>query len=228
MKGGNMFLQKISFPVKIFAKLIPITILSFSGSVSDTRKARAQGYDLDCAVILCLAGGFPTGCGAAYSYMIDRITSTPPKPPFGFCAMGSLSNVDFPDNEDPEAFEAMMREIDEPGVIASLRSARAEVYRSHSMCSRSRDDDGYRCTNTIALNGDGSELFWGNIEGWRRGKRVTFQDFEGARHAIGDAEEYRIVKETCYNGRDSHCDYEYDWIPISSPVEDFVPASAQE
>jgi len=223
-----MFLKKISFPVKLFAKLIPIAILSVSGSASDTRKARAQGYDLDCAVILCLAGGFPTGCGAAYSYMIDRITSTPPKPPFGFCAMGSLSDVDFPDNEDPEAFEAMMREIDEPGVIASLRSARAEVYRSHFMCSRSRDDDGYRCTNTIALNGDGSELFWGNIEGWRRGKRVTFQDFEGARHAIGDAEEYQVVKETCYNGRDSYCDYEYDWIPISSPVEDFVPASAQE
>jgi len=152
--------------------------------------AAAESYDLDCAVILCLAGGFPTGCGAAYSYMIDRITSTPPKPPFGFCAMGSLADVDFPDNEDPEAFEAMMREIDEPGVIASLRSARAEVYRYHSMCSRGRDDQ-YRCTNTIALNGDGSELFWGSIEGWRRGKRVTFQDFEGARHAIGDAEEYR-------------------------------------
>jgi len=214
-------LRKIASISVFFAVLATSTEGEYYGM------AAAESYDLDCAVILCLAGGFPTGCGAAYSYMIDRITSTPPKPPFGFCAMGSLADVDFPDNEDPEAFEAMMREIDEPGVIASLRSARAEVYRYHSMCSRGRDDQ-YRCTNTIALNGDGSELFWGSIEGWRRGKRVTFQDFEGARHAIGDAEEYQVVRETCYNGRDRNCTYEYDWVPISTPVEDFVPASVDE
>ncbi len=47
----------------------------------------AQGYDMDCKVILCIAGGFPSDCGDAWSYMIDRITDIPPKPPFGFCAM---------------------------------------------------------------------------------------------------------------------------------------------
>ncbi len=54
-------------------------------------KARAQDgtYDVDCAVILCMAGGWPAAseCAGAYSYMIDRITDIPPKPPFGFCAM---------------------------------------------------------------------------------------------------------------------------------------------
>lgn len=44
---------------------------------------------LDCKVILCLAGGFPSGCGDAYRYMVDRITDLPPKPPFGFCAMSN-------------------------------------------------------------------------------------------------------------------------------------------
>lgn len=47
----------------------------------------ARAYDIDCKVILCLAGGFPSGCRDAYRYMIDRITDFPPKPPFGFCAM---------------------------------------------------------------------------------------------------------------------------------------------
>ena len=49
----------------------------------------AHAYDIDCKVILCLAGGFPSGCGDAWSYMIDRITNLPPKPPFGFCAMSN-------------------------------------------------------------------------------------------------------------------------------------------
>jgi len=52
----------------------------------------AHAFDMDCKVILCLAGGFPAGCGDAYSYMIDRITRFPkPLPPFGFCAMSDGS-----------------------------------------------------------------------------------------------------------------------------------------
>jgi hypothetical protein len=54
--------------------------------------ASAEGYDIDCAVILCLAAGFPSEpsgtCSDAYDYMIDRITDLPPKPPFGLCIAG--------------------------------------------------------------------------------------------------------------------------------------------
>lgn len=60
-----------------------VAAAAFSGV--GTRSAAA--YDMDCKVILCLAGGFPSGCGDAYGYMIDRITARPPKPPFGYCAM---------------------------------------------------------------------------------------------------------------------------------------------
>lgn len=53
---------------------------------------KAHAYDMDCKVILCIAGGFPAGCSDAYSYMIKRITNKPkPKPPFGFCAMSDGS-----------------------------------------------------------------------------------------------------------------------------------------
>ena len=50
-----------------------------------------ESYDLDCAVILCLAGGFPLGCAAAFDHMIDRLTHIPPKSPFGFCSMSDGS-----------------------------------------------------------------------------------------------------------------------------------------
>ena len=62
---------------------------------------KAHAFDMDCKVILCIAGGFPSGCSDAYSYMIKRITRTPkPLPPFGFCAMSDGSeytahNVDY-------------------------------------------------------------------------------------------------------------------------------------
>ena len=52
----------------------------------------SYAYDMDCKVILCIAGGFPSGCADAYSYMIKRITRFPkPLPPFGFCAMSDGS-----------------------------------------------------------------------------------------------------------------------------------------
>ncbi|MEO0359469.1 MAG: hypothetical protein AAF322_00060 [Pseudomonadota bacterium] len=50
-----------------------------------------SAYDIDCKLILCMAGGFPAGCADAKSYMIDRITSVPPKPPIGFCARAGVA-----------------------------------------------------------------------------------------------------------------------------------------
>ena len=58
----------------------------------------AADYDIDCAVILCLAAGFPSEpsgtCSGAYDYMIDRITDRPPEPPFDTCTMSDGSTYD--------------------------------------------------------------------------------------------------------------------------------------
>lgn len=58
----------------------------------------AADYDVDCAVILCMATGFPDEpsgtCSGAYDYMIDRITDLPPKPPFGTCTMSDSAAYD--------------------------------------------------------------------------------------------------------------------------------------
>ena len=59
-----------------------------SPSVSHAQDDFDQG-DIDCKVILCLAGGFPSGCGDALNYMLDRISPPHPKPPFGFCQMSN-------------------------------------------------------------------------------------------------------------------------------------------
>jgi len=61
-------------------------------SAAAVQSENAHAYDMDCKVILCIAGGFPAGCSDAYRHMIKRITRTPkPLPPFGFCAMSDGS-----------------------------------------------------------------------------------------------------------------------------------------
>jgi hypothetical protein len=58
----------------------------------------AADYDVDCAVVLCMAAGFPDEpsgtCSGAHDYMIDRITDLPPKPPLDTCTMSDGSAYD--------------------------------------------------------------------------------------------------------------------------------------
>lgn len=53
-----------------------------------TSPAPAQEADIDCEILLCMAGAFaPVECGKAYAQMIENITPWPVKPPFGVCTM---------------------------------------------------------------------------------------------------------------------------------------------
>lgn len=86
-------------------------VLALASLTIVSQRTEANAFDMDCKVILCIAGGFPSTCGDAYSYMIDRITHKPPKPPFGFCAMSNGSeykshNVDYRFlYQGPEAYD---------------------------------------------------------------------------------------------------------------------------
>ncbi|SFK24238.1 hypothetical protein [Celeribacter neptunius] len=53
---------------------------------------KTQAYDIDCAIMLCMAGGFPPSavCARAYSTMIRRITPWPSLPPFGVCTFAHV------------------------------------------------------------------------------------------------------------------------------------------
>lgn len=45
--------------------------------------SHANAYPIDCAILLCLAGGFPASaeCSAAKTTMMARLASIPPQPP---------------------------------------------------------------------------------------------------------------------------------------------------
>lgn len=59
--------------------------------------ARAQAYPIDCAILLCLAGGWPASapCAAARAEFIRRITPWPIEPPLQIwlCPMGASGDA---------------------------------------------------------------------------------------------------------------------------------------
>ncbi|SIS91000.1 hypothetical protein SAMN05878426_11011 [Phaeovulum vinaykumarii] len=69
-----------------------ISVSSLVGSI-----APAQAYQVDCAILLCLAGGWPASapCAHARSVFIQRITPWPIEPPLQIwrCPMGASFNA---------------------------------------------------------------------------------------------------------------------------------------
>ncbi|WP_299655235.1 hypothetical protein [uncultured Jannaschia sp.] len=54
--------------------------------------ASAADYDMDCKLLLCMPGGFPSGCADAFDHMMDRLRDG--KFPIGFCAMSNGAEYD--------------------------------------------------------------------------------------------------------------------------------------
>lgn len=67
--------------------LLATSALVAASLISYPSQSYAASQD-ECAIWICAPGGFPQGCGAAYSAMISRIKDfKPPLPPFAACAI---------------------------------------------------------------------------------------------------------------------------------------------
>lgn len=86
--------------IRIYTLLLAVALLgSFIGTAN---RAQAQTYQIDCAILLCLSGGWPASvpCASARAEFIRRITPWPIEPPLQIwrCPMGatyqSISPVD--------------------------------------------------------------------------------------------------------------------------------------
>ena len=75
----------------MFRKAAVAAVLSVSSIVADA--APAQAYQVDCAILLCLSGGWPASapCAHARAVFIERITPWPIEPPLQIwrCPMGA-------------------------------------------------------------------------------------------------------------------------------------------
>ena len=70
-----------------------LLVLVFMAATWAAEKPVYAASQDECAIWLCLPGGFPQGCGAAHSAMIKRLKkSKAPLPSFGSCSSGGSGN----------------------------------------------------------------------------------------------------------------------------------------
>lgn len=77
--------------IRIYTLLLALALLGTFASTAS--RAQAQTYQIDCAILLCLSGGWPASvpCARARSEFIRRITPWPIEPPLQIwrCPMGA-------------------------------------------------------------------------------------------------------------------------------------------
>src|SRR6056297_3272089 len=97
-----------------FKKLLPsIAVALALAGVSLPMPARAQTYPIDCAILLCLSGGWPASvpCARARAEFIRRITPWPVEPPLQIwrCPMGASYESDRLSNDAVRIFDVLYR-----------------------------------------------------------------------------------------------------------------------
>ena len=102
------------FTVKKHALLFLATLAFVSISLPSS--TRAQTYPIDCAILLCLSGGWPASvpCARARAEFIRRITPWPVEPPLQIwrCPMGASYEIERRPRETDRIFDALFRTDD--------------------------------------------------------------------------------------------------------------------
>mgnify|MGYP005839867403 FL=1 len=101
-------------------KLVPLVVALTLTSLSLPGTARAQTYPIDCAILLCLSGGWPASvpCARARAEFIRRITPWPVEPPLQIwrCPMGASYQMDRRSYGTERFFDILLEQRDDrPG-----------------------------------------------------------------------------------------------------------------
>jgi len=111
----------------LLKKLLPSVAVALTVTGSSLPiPARAQTYPIDCAILLCLSGGWPASvpCARARAEFIRRITPWPVEPPLQIwrCPMGaSLETAPAADSAD-RIFEVFFQNNSTGLVMARIMS----------------------------------------------------------------------------------------------------------
>lgn len=98
----------------LLKKLLPSVAVALTvTSTSLPLPARAQTYPIDCAILLCLSGGWPSSmpCARARAEFIRRITPWPVEPPLQIwrCPMGASFETSPAPNSADRIFEVFFQ-----------------------------------------------------------------------------------------------------------------------
>ena len=102
---------------------LTVAALAVASLTAAPQRAEAQTYQIDCAILLCLSGGWPASvpCARARSEFIRRITPWPVEPPLQIwrCPMGAAYTVD-PDTLTSERIYEILFELEQSAPLQSF------------------------------------------------------------------------------------------------------------
>lgn len=94
-------------------RLFPLVLALALTGISLPSSSRAQTYPIDCAILLCLSGGWPASvpCSRARAEFIRRITPWPVEPPLQIwrCPMGASYETEHQPSETDQIFDVWFR-----------------------------------------------------------------------------------------------------------------------
>jgi hypothetical protein len=92
-------------------RLLTVTMALALTGISLPSSSRAQTYPIDCAILLCLSGGWPASapCSRAHAEFIRRITPWPVEPPLQIwrCPMGASYEIEREPSRTDLVFDAL-------------------------------------------------------------------------------------------------------------------------
>lgn len=158
-----------------FLAAAAIALASFGSLVAPSAQAASQN---ECAIWLCLPGGFPQGCAAAHAAMVSRLRDLkPPLPAFSSCSVTPPGGSHMTSGYGPAAYIPERRECsrwDHGHRTSTCREWRTipEQYVKGQWCREASNDSGEMiprgCTRTvryIEVFADGEQL--GPTYWWR-------------------------------------------------------------
>lgn len=93
--------------------IFPLLVAMALVNVSLPTRAKAQTYSIDCAILLCLSGGWPASvpCARARAEFIRRITPWPVEPPLQIwrCPMGASYELKRQSHEPVRLFDILFQ-----------------------------------------------------------------------------------------------------------------------
>lgn len=107
--------------IRIYTLLFTLALLgSFVGTAN---RVQAQTYQIDCAILLCLSGGWPASvpCARARAEFIRRITPWPVEPPLQIwrCPMGASYHPNAPANDPSRLYDILFTDQARPRLLFS-------------------------------------------------------------------------------------------------------------
>lgn len=133
-----------------------IIAAALSAACTISAAPRSEAYSIDCAILLCLAGGFPASreCSAARLEILRRVTPFPIEPPLQLwnCPM-RVSGAPFLPNMGPD------------GLTPEIRLYRDGIEIFHVSYDSYRNSDGVQVTDATQRGtyGEMGEFSWQRV-----------------------------------------------------------------